>query len=323
VRGILYPYIAAAGDAIDQNIGPRGRKLAGGLARAMMASDGYQAAGQSALLAAAFGSMFLPGNAGATDDMMRAASARKLYSLPEQPPRPFSADYPRGAKAEETGRLTHDIEGRPLAARHIVGRQNKDGADVPLGGESLDEIAVAATGAPFAVVPRSEINGADGRYLFSDKSRRIPLGLSRAIELTPQEAADTARHEIGHWVDETAGTLKLPVKAAESAYDAGATGQVRDLRKVAKTGFPHTPQRHGYRGDDIPAEINAEALRLYMDDPNAFKELYPTLAAEIRRKVNANPRINKIIQFNSISGLIGAGGLAALYGAQQPSAQEQ
>src|SRR5262249_56933557 len=37
-----------------------------------------------------------------------------IYNPPPKPPRPFEADYPHGAPADATRRLTQDIEGRPL-----------------------------------------------------------------------------------------------------------------------------------------------------------------------------------------------------------------
>src|SRR5262249_26321914 len=49
-------------------------------------------------------------------------SPRLIYNPPPKPPRPFEADYPHGAPADATGRLTQDIEGRPLTAKYIVGR---------------------------------------------------------------------------------------------------------------------------------------------------------------------------------------------------------
>src|SRR5438552_1834051 len=51
-----------------------------------------------------------------------ASRSAGLYNPPAKPPRPFVDDYPLGAPVDATGRLIHDIEGRPLTARYIAGR---------------------------------------------------------------------------------------------------------------------------------------------------------------------------------------------------------
>jgi hypothetical protein len=42
----------------------------------------------------------------------------------------------------------------------------------------------------------------------------------------------------------------------------------------------------------------AEAIRIYMANPSYMKEVAPKTAAAIRKAVNADPAIRKIIQFN-------------------------
>ena len=51
----------------------------------------------------------------------------------------------------------------------------------------------------------------------------------------------------------------------------------------------------------------AEALRAYMADPNYLKTVAPKTAAAIRKFVNDNPRLNKVIQFNSVAVPVGIG----------------
>jgi hypothetical protein len=46
----------------------------------------------------------------------------------------------------------------------------------------------------------------------------------------------------------------------------------------------------------------ADAIRAYMADPNYLKTVAPKTAARIREFVNENPRLSKIIQFNSLAG---------------------
>lgn len=75
-----------------------------------------------------------------------ASRSAGMYDPPVKPPRAFEADYPSGAAADAHGRLTRDIEGRPLGARYVVGRTQAGGSDVALPREALDEIAKAGTG---------------------------------------------------------------------------------------------------------------------------------------------------------------------------------
>ena len=58
----------------------------------------------------------------------------------------------------------------------------------------------------------------------------------------------------------------------------------------------------GYGQADVPRELMAEAIRSYMADPNYLKTIAPKTAARIREFVNANPRLSKTIQFNSLAG---------------------
>jgi hypothetical protein len=87
-----------------------------------------------------------------------------IYNPPARQARPFSADYPRGVRADEAGRLITDIEGRPLVAERIVGRRTLGGADETLSPAELDAVATAATrNKPQAVASR-EIRGDAGRF---------------------------------------------------------------------------------------------------------------------------------------------------------------
>jgi len=54
-----------------------------------------------------------------------------------------------------------------------------------------------------------------------------------------------------------------------------------------------------YKGDDIPREWMAEAIRLYMANPSYLKEAAPKTAEAIRKAVNRNPETRRIIQFNT------------------------
>jgi len=58
------------------------------------------------------------------------------------------------------------------------------------------------------------------------------------------------------------------------------------------------PEQRGCFGADARAELMAEAIRVYMRNPNYLKTVAPNVAARIRAAVNPNPALNQIIQFN-------------------------
>src|SRR5262245_13202143 len=58
------------------------------------------------------------------------------------------------------------------------------------------------------------------------------------------------------------------------------------------------PEQRACYGADALAELVAEAIRAYMQNPNYLKTVAPNVAARIRAAVNTNPNLNRIIQFN-------------------------
>jgi hypothetical protein len=111
-------------------------------------------------------------------------------------------------------------------------------------------------------------------------------------------------HELGHWVDEMASNISTDGLSTElkAVYN--------ELNNAQSRGPKVGPQHVGYKGEAASREYMAEAIRAYMTDPNYLKTVAPKTAARIREYANGNPRINRVIQFNSSSpGLvIGADG---------------
>src|SRR5262249_40987789 len=60
-----------------------------------------------------------------------------LYDPPSVRPLPFREQYRRDVPADATGRLTHDMEGRPLVARYVAGLRELDGTNVGLRPEEI------------------------------------------------------------------------------------------------------------------------------------------------------------------------------------------
>jgi hypothetical protein len=131
-----------------------------------------------------------------------------------------------------------------------------------------------------------------------------PLMARVSQRLTPAEYDKVAAHEIGHVIDQLVG--EIPTDRLN--------GQLRrvynDLNNPQSYGKPFGPEQHGYGKSGVPRELWAEAVRAYMSDPNYLKSVAPDVAERVRAYVNRNPRINRVVQFNSGSpGLvIGADG---------------
>jgi hypothetical protein len=103
----------------------------------------------------------------ATNPMVSKSAS--LYNFPVKPQRPFELDYPpnrypHGAPADATGRLTHDIEGRPLVAERVVGRRLLGGADEALSPAEINTVGTQLTGRAPEVVAGREIGGNAGLF---------------------------------------------------------------------------------------------------------------------------------------------------------------
>jgi hypothetical protein len=238
-----------------------------------------------------------------------ASRSAGLYDPPVKPPRPFEADYPTGAPADATGRLTADIEGKPLGARIVVGRNMVGGDDVTFPQAELNALTEAGTGSRPSVVPARQMGQNAGNTLV-DRRSGLPLGVRLRSNLTPQQALRVHAHENAHVIDQLAGEIDT----------TGLQNELRQVYNTLNTGWERArrltgPQHQGYSTEQQPRELMAEAIRAYMADPNYLKTVAPKTAARIRGAVNANPRIAPFIQFNELLGLgATAAGAAALLG---------
>jgi hypothetical protein len=240
-----------------------------------------------------------------------ASRSTSSYDPQVQPARPFEADYPAGAPADASGKLTHTIDEEPITAHYVAGRREAGGTDVALPDEASGEIAKATIGHPANFVAQSTLGRDVGRLRYNRYTGQpVAIDLSRA--LTPRQNPRVYAHEIGHVIDQISGEIPTAGLSDElrGVYNSLNNGHRNaagtDARANAK---PFLPQHNGYKGDDIPREYMAEAIRAYMADPNYLKTVAPKTAARIREYVNPNPKLNRTIQFNSIAAP--AAGLAA------------
>ena len=261
--------------------------------------------------------------------------ALSSYDPIPRPARPFEADYPLGrwpdgSPTDASGRLTHDIEGRPLNPdAAIAGRRLAGGADEALTPEELNAKAAAITGAlPLGVAPSALGRGAVGKFVRShdpetgEAAYQILFGKNLSI---PQRDS-VVGHEVGHVVDHFTGGIPQDKikKELGVVYNELNNGNLQNAVRINGGDIDKAlaarannrgmkPAAFGYTTKEAPAELTAEAIRAYMTDPNAMKTMAPKAAAAIREAVNTNPTLSPHIQFNSLAGagLLGAGALAA------------
>jgi hypothetical protein len=127
-------------------------------------------------------------------------------------------------------------------------------------------------------------------------------------------------HMLGHILDYRAGETSATHAGEEIrgisqdnineelryVYNDCNNGKLNEARRLDPSVRPHDdpeyqgfgPEQKACYGADARAELMAEAIRAYMQNPNYLKTVAPNVAARIRAAVNTNPNLNQIIQFN-------------------------
>ena len=199
--------------------------------------------------------------------------------------------------------LTHSLDGDPLIAKHIAGLRAEGQQDVGLSRSEMLDVAnqfgnvreMPDTGGPYGKVNYSPLKllaaNIMGKPYKPDMAYRTTLAKGR-IPMDPSHVTDVIGHETGHLVDYTGDLGFWNDKSALHAHP-------QDLADNWLGVYDKTPQEMGYPASKVPREHVAEALNSYMQAPAEFKEAYPELAESIRYAVNANPKLNKMIQFNA------------------------
>ena len=247
-----------------------------------------------------------------------ASRSAKMEAPRPVPQRPFSDDYPSASASNGSGQLTADIEGRTLGAQYVAGRRMVGGPDQAIDAAGIEKLA-GLLGAKTRFANASDDIGTDlGRYVVgSDRDGNALRQILLSPSLTAQQAPHVYAHEVGHLVDNLTFGQQIPT-AGVKREASQVYSDLNSTMYVPKGKIGATPQTFGYKGDNIPAELNAEGLRAYMQNPNYFKSTAPNLAARYREYVNNNPNINQVLQLNSAGAGLGAGLLGSSYGDSKP-----
>ena len=272
---------------------------------------------------------FLGGNAtrgmeaverGAGHPNTLAAPTVNIYDPPTMPMRPFEADYPperypNGPPIDEQGRLTHDIDGRPLNpnAPFIVGRRNLGGLEKAINPGDYDALRAYLTTQDLGEIEPGTARSGPAGHLLASRATGKPARIELRSDLSDDDRPRVYAHEIAHAIDRTAVPFAgVPQDAAYSpALDAKLRhqfGQIyNDLNNPDEAmrgvtlprDLQFNPDDLNYPSDQWAQEYGAEALRAYMANPNYMKSVAPDVARRLRAYINPHPELSKIIQFNS------------------------
>lgn len=241
-------------------------------------------------------------------DVTFSSKNASIFSPPNRPQRAFEKDYPDvTGRHDAQERLTHDIDGNALNPNaRVVGRRVVGGDDEALSPAEFNAITEALTGRSAQVAPASEMGRDAGRSILN-KYTGDPLDVFLRSNLSEVQAPRVYAHEIGHVIDAHAAGLEgipntgILNKELKPVYNSLNNPNRQRLPgdDAAEWAKPVTPETFGYKGNDVPPEYMAEALRAYLTNPNYIKTVAPKTAARIRAYVNSNPRLNQTIQFNA------------------------
>jgi hypothetical protein len=234
----------------------------------------------------------------------RIAESRDTYMFapPQIRQRPFQFDYRRTPVTDGTGRLLEDMEGRPLGAKFVVGRQFAGKGDVPLTPAEI-EAALTDLDIRLAELPKLPMPNPNTVGVFVGDTRRKPIGdLFVKSTLSAEDRNLVLAHEFGHAIDYYAGMFSDHLTPAEIA-------ELRKAYPTLQIGRKKQPEHFGYPPEDVNAELVGEGFRAYLINPNWFKAIAPRAAARFRAEVNKNKYLMRVIQFNSLgaAGLLSAG----------------
>lgn len=236
---------------------------------------------------------------------LNAGSRINAYDYPKAPQRPFESDYPGHPPVDALGNVIVDQEGRARVADKFVGRNQLGGEDTGLSPEEIEALVLAFTGQPVQRVSWKKWGKKSGETRYDPyyaQNNRPEFVISVRDDLTGRDYQRVVAHELGHVINHIAGRGESwTPESGESGRkhlipaDEGMQGELREIYKVFNGG--KTPKESAYSGWEAPHELMADAIRLYIEDPNTMKTIAPVTAAKIREFVNNNSNLNKRIQF--------------------------
>jgi hypothetical protein len=165
---------------------------------------------------------------------------------------------------------------------------------------------------------RSFFETPESKHLFTKCPFRPCLEYLHEFDAT--HADHISAHMLGHILDHRAGQTSATRPNEESrgisqdhlneelryVYNDCNNAVLNEARRLDPGLEPNDdpeyqgfgPEQRACYGADARAELMAEAIRAYLQNPNYLKTVAPNVAARIRAAVNTNHNLNQIIQFN-------------------------
>lgn len=231
-----------------------------------------------------------------------------LHDPPTTPQRPFEADYPTTPAHDETGRLLEDIDGAPITAQYVAGRQTLGGNDIGFDAKTLREIAQKL--AEIQTVPQENLGGSFGK-MFSGKGPKDIAVIQLARELPKRHMDRVLAHELGHGLHKKAGLPAIidPVMRAELErnYSRLRTG-IENPKKLTLPRDVHSNYHDPVASD---RELVADGYFAALAYPSYAKEALPVAYATMREWIKSNPELAKVVINNSVAAATVAAALAA------------
>jgi len=244
-----------------------------------------------------------------------ADSKQQIFDPPNRPQRPFEADHPNGAIADEKGTLLVDKYGNPLIAKYRPGRQTLGGGDVGLSHDEFHNLGEDLIEKKIETVPYGSL-GRDGKSLgqlrYDDKTNEL-LTIRIVDNLPKEEHGPIKSHEVGHAVDVATG--RQPIDTPEMQADLERI--YSDLATGIDGGEPLTlPSSRGYSGTRTRDELMGEGFRAAIANPNYFKSVAPKTYDILADRISKS-KIAHLLQLNSLAAAAAAG--VGLFGQRDAS----
>jgi hypothetical protein len=239
------------------------------------------------------------------------ASRADTYLPPRVPRRNFREDYPNGARADASGRLLEDIDGRSLGAKYIAGRDRLGGPDRSFPANKIDAAITHLLGDRPRSMPEDKLRSKNrppkgeewrptehAHYNVTEyDDGTVRRRIRNQTGYSPLETRNLRQHELSHEIYRRTGDIPTDgvLDELHRVYDELLKG------KKNPDGPWQGPSPKDYTSEQMPHELWSEAIRAYLSDPNYFKTVAPNAAARLRSFVNENPQLKGYIQLNSVA----------------------
>lgn len=251
-----------------------------------------------------------------------------LASAPSDPPvRPAteSGYTEKTLKTDGNDRPRYDVDGRPIDPNAVIaGVQNSQQSRTEISALELGKVINQLTGRQIKIFnPVGDKAGVLGETRQFDDGSQL-VSVARGV-IRNKGDKEILAHELGHVLHNLAKDFPAQdhIDDLTNIYSFMHGGRGKKGASAKESGPLILPQHRGYKPEKAVREQVAEAVRLYIENPDYIKDNYPALAAAMRQHLS-----NKTIHFNSAilptaaAAAIGAGMMQQQYPQDEDQADE-